>query len=171
MTDDDIDEWIDRLRERFAELEPADRPLIEGDFATIDVKAVAEGEDIDGLTEPTTCTSSDRGVRADARCRASGDEGRRDPQGDRADGLGGRRGAQGQAGRSHGADQGREGTEVPEADDDFAKTASEFDTLDQLRDDLRERLGEIKEREGVARFATGCSMPWSTRSTSTSPRR
>ena len=29
---------------------------------------------------------------------------------------------------------------LPEADDEFAKTASEFDTLTQLRDDLRERL-------------------------------
>ncbi len=42
---------------------------------------------------------------------------------------------------------------LPDADDDFAKTASEFDTLDQLRDDLRERLGELKDREahGVLR--------------------
>jgi len=42
---------------------------------------------------------------------------------------------------------------LPEADDEFAKTASEFDTLSQLKDDLRERLGELKEREakGVLR--------------------
>jgi trigger factor len=36
---------------------------------------------------------------------------------------------------------------LPTADDDFAKTASEFDTMDQLRDDLRERLTELKERD------------------------
>ena len=35
---------------------------------------------------------------------------------------------------------------MPEADDD-CEDRVEFDTLDQLRDDLRERLGEIKERE------------------------
>ena len=42
---------------------------------------------------------------------------------------------------------------LPEPDDAFAKTASEFDTIDQLRDDLRTRLGELKEREaeGVVR--------------------
>jgi trigger factor len=39
---------------------------------------------------------------------------------------------------------------LPEADDDFAKTASEFDTLEQLRDDLRTRLAESKEREAAA---------------------
>jgi trigger factor len=42
---------------------------------------------------------------------------------------------------------------LPEADDEFAKTASEFDTLEQLRNDLQERLHELKEREvqGVVR--------------------
>jgi trigger factor len=39
---------------------------------------------------------------------------------------------------------------LPEPDDDFAKTASEFDTIEQLRDDLRTRLGEVKEREATA---------------------
>ena len=39
---------------------------------------------------------------------------------------------------------------LPEVDDEFAKTASEFDTMPQLRDDLRERLTEVKEREATA---------------------
>ena len=50
VAESDVDEWIDRLRERFAELEPADRPVIDGDFVTIDVKALAGDEEIDGLT-------------------------------------------------------------------------------------------------------------------------
>ena len=50
VTETDVDEWIDRLRERFAELEPADRPVIDGDFVTVDVKAIAGDEEIDGLT-------------------------------------------------------------------------------------------------------------------------
>src|SRR5919204_242559 len=36
------------------------------------------------------------------------------------------------------------------ADDELAKTASEFDTLDELKDDLRKRLGEVKEREALS---------------------
>ena len=39
---------------------------------------------------------------------------------------------------------------LPEADDDFAKLASEFDTLDELRADLRKRLDELHEREADA---------------------
>ncbi len=32
--------------------------------------------------------------------------------------------------------------ELPEADDDFAQIASEFDTIDELRDSLKERVGQ-----------------------------
>ena len=39
---------------------------------------------------------------------------------------------------------------LPDVDDEFAKTASEFDTWSQLRDDLRERLTDMKEREAQA---------------------
>ncbi|MDR3079383.1 MAG: trigger factor, partial [Streptomyces sp.] len=34
--------------------------------------------------------------------------------------------------------------ELPEADDEFAQLASEFDTIDELREDLRKRLGRVK---------------------------
>ena len=42
---------------------------------------------------------------------------------------------------------------LPEPDDAFASTASEFDTIAELREDLREKLTEVKEREadGVVR--------------------
>jgi trigger factor len=38
---------------------------------------------------------------------------------------------------------------LPPLDDDLAKTASEFDTLAELRDDLRAKLHELKEREAI----------------------
>jgi trigger factor len=38
---------------------------------------------------------------------------------------------------------------LPDVDDGFAKTASEFDTMQELRDDLREKIHEAKEREAV----------------------
>ena len=41
---------------------------------------------------------------------------------------------------------------LPELDDDFASEASEFDTLDELRDNLRERLSEGLERRADAEF-------------------
>src|SRR6266496_1313320 len=35
VEDQEIDEWVDRLRERFAELEPVERPVQDEDFVTI----------------------------------------------------------------------------------------------------------------------------------------
>ena len=43
-----------------------------------------------------------------------------------------------------------EGVSLPAADDEFAKSASEFDTLEELRADLRTKLGEAKEQEAQA---------------------
>lgn len=37
--------------------------------------------------------------------------------------------------------------ELPEADDDFAQDVSEFDTLDEYKEDIRKRLTEQKEKE------------------------
>jgi trigger factor len=39
--------------------------------------------------------------------------------------------------------------ELPPVDDDFAQLASEFDTLDELRADLAQRLGRVKRMEQV----------------------
>jgi len=38
---------------------------------------------------------------------------------------------------------------LPPLDDDLAKAASEFDPLDELRTDLREKIHELKERESA----------------------
>ena len=40
--------------------------------------------------------------------------------------------------------------QLPEADDEFAQLASEFDTLDELTADLRERLGRVRRMEQVS---------------------
>jgi trigger factor len=39
--------------------------------------------------------------------------------------------------------------QLPEIDDEFAQLASEFDTLDELKNDLRERLGKVKKVEQI----------------------
>jgi len=42
--------------------------------------------------------------------------------------------------------------ELPELDDDFAKDVSEFDTLDELKDDIKKQIAERKEKEAKADF-------------------
>ena len=153
VTDEEIDEWVDRLRERFAELEPAERPVRTEDFVTVDVRSTVHGEDVPEASRSDYLYfvgSGEFGSKLDDELigKKPGDILKvTDVLPDRFGDLG--------------------GTEVsiqvllkdvkqrklPEADDEFAKTASEFDTLTQLRDDLRERLVEMKEREaeGVIR--------------------
>ncbi len=154
VSDEEIDEWVERLRERFAELEPVERPIQDGDFGTIDVRATVHEEEVAEATRTDYLyfvSSGEFGPKLDEE-------------------LAGKRA--GDILKFNDALPERFGEEVggkdvtfqvlvkdvkarrlPEADDAFAKTASEFDTLDQLRDDLRERLGELKEREatGVVR--------------------
>jgi trigger factor len=154
VTDQEIDEWIERLRERFAELEPVERPAQDGDFVTIDIRSTVHDEEVAEVTRTDylyLVSSAEFGPKLDQE-------------------LAGKRAGDilkfnDELPERFGEELG--GTEVsfqvlvkdvkarklPETDDDFAKTASEFDTLDQLRDDLRERLGELKDREaqGVLR--------------------
>jgi trigger factor len=151
VAETDIDEWIDRLRERFAELEPADRPVIDGDYATVDVKATIGDDEIDGLTRTDYLYFVGSGVFGPSLDEQllgtkAGDILKVTEE------LGPGAGEE-LAGRS--ADltvlvKDVKSRRLPEPDDDFAKTASEFDTLEQLRDDLRARLGEAKEREADA---------------------
>jgi trigger factor len=151
VTEADVDEWIDRLRERFAELEPADRPVIEGDFVTIDLKAMSGGEEIDGLTRTDYLYfvgSGEFGADLDAQLAGTKPGDILKVSEEMGPGAG-----EGLAGNT--ADltvlvKDVKARRLPEADDDFAKTASEFDTLEQLREDLRARLGETKEREATA---------------------
>ncbi|MEO8477577.1 MAG: trigger factor [Actinomycetota bacterium] len=154
VSDQEIDDWVNRLRERFAELEPADRPVQNGDFATIDVQATAEGEEIDGLSRTDYLYfvgSGEFGANLDAEI-----------VGTKAGGI---LKVSEEITATAGEDLAGKTADMtvlvkdvkarilPEPDDDFAKTASEFDTIAQLHDDLRTRLGELKEREaeGVVR--------------------
>ena len=48
----DVDATIERLRDRFAELESVQRPLADGDYAVIDLRAMAGTEELADLTRP-----------------------------------------------------------------------------------------------------------------------
>ncbi len=50
VTDDDIDEAVDRMRGGFSELATVDRPAADGDSAVIDIEVIHEGEPVPGLT-------------------------------------------------------------------------------------------------------------------------
>ncbi len=143
VTDADVDERLESLRERFGTLVGVDRPAAEGDFVSIDLIARIDGEEIDsangisyqvgsgsmlegmdealvGLSagEPTTFTTP----------LAGGEHAGKDAE------------------VSLTAVSVKE-RQLPDADDEFAELASEFDTLDELRDDLRAQAQQAKKFE------------------------
>ena len=50
VTDTDVDEQLDSLRERFATMVPVDRPAADGDFLTLDLVATVDGDEVPGGT-------------------------------------------------------------------------------------------------------------------------
>ena len=145
VTDAEIDEQVDGLRTRFSTLMAVERPAQQGDFVVLDLSATVAGEAVEELT--TTDVSYQIG---------SGDliEGIDDALVGSAEGeertfstvlaAGPHSGQQAEVTAKI---QSVKERELPEADDEFAQLASEFDTLDELRDDLRTRLGRVKSMQ------------------------
>ncbi|MDP9329186.1 MAG: trigger factor [Actinomycetota bacterium] len=148
VTDAEIDSWVERLRERHAELEPAERPVRNEDFVTIDIRATNGSVEIEeiGRTDYVYFVSSGEfgeAVDAEIAGKKVGDILKFDGE------LPGRFGEElgGTIVSFQVLVKDVKSRRLPDADDALAKMASEFDTLAELRDDLRVRLGELKERE------------------------
>ncbi|WP_135848271.1 trigger factor [Serinibacter arcticus] len=133
VADDEIDERIEVMRQRFGTLAGVERAAKEGDFVVLDLNATIEGEEVDtvsgvsyqigsgnmleGLDEAVTGLSADESVTFTAPL------------------AGGERvGEQAEVNVTITAVKEQE---LPELDDDFAQLASEFDTLAELTDDVR----------------------------------
>ncbi|MGH3796829.1 MAG: trigger factor [Pseudonocardiaceae bacterium] len=142
VTDDEIDEQLNGLRTRFGTLTGVDRPVQQGDFVMLDLSATVDGEDVadaatTGLSYEVGSGELIEGID-DALVGASEGEERTFTTtlvaGEHA-------GREAEVTAKVGSVKLRE---LPEPDDEFAQIASEFDTIDELRADLRDRLGKVK---------------------------
>jgi trigger factor len=151
VSDEEVDEWIERLRERFAELEPVGRPTQQGDFVTVDLTVVKGGDTLEQASRKDYLYfvgSGEVGEKLDVELVGS----KAGAILKVTDSLPERFGEElaGAAVEITALVKDVKARRLPEVNDDLAKTASEFDTLDELRADLRSRLGELKEREANA---------------------
>jgi trigger factor len=140
VDDDDVGEQLENLRERFAEVDEVDRPARSGDMITLDLRVEVGGEELDGArVEDALYEIGSGGVTPklddEAVGKAAGDvfeyvdqlpEGYPEHGGEEA--------------TFHVAVKDVRAKTLPELDDDFAMTASGFDTLDELRRDVRNSL-------------------------------
>ena len=150
VTDRDVDEFIERMRERFAELETVAHPARRGDYVVADIRGYVHDQEVEGLTftdhlyevgSEQLVPELDKELEGKRKgeiikFNAKLPEG----SGERA----------GQEVSVQVLVKEVKAKRLPAADDEFAKSASEFDTLEELRADLRTKLGEAKEQEAQA---------------------
>ncbi len=140
VTDEDVQERLDQLRERFGTLNSVDRPAAQGDYVTIDLAAKLDGADVDNVQGTSYQLGSGNMLEGldDALEGLSVDE---ETTFEAPLAAGDHAGETAQITVKVTAVKERE---LPEVDDDFAQLASEFDTVDELTEDLRAQAARIK---------------------------
>ncbi len=140
VSDEDIDARLTALRERFGTLAGVDRPAADGDFVTIDLAAVVDGEDVDavqGTSYQVGAGNMLEGLDEVLGGLSAGEETTYEgplAAGDHA----------GETATITVKVTAVKERQLPDADDDFAQLASEFDTVEELREDLRGQAARIK---------------------------
>ncbi len=142
IKDEDVDNELQSLRARFGTLTGVERPVADGDFVSIDLSATVDGEDveeakteglshevgsgqlIDGLDDALIGLSTGESKTFTANLVA-----------------GPRSGEAAEVTVTVGSVKERE---LPEADDEFAQLASEFDTIDELKENLTDQVKRFK---------------------------
>ena len=145
ISDEDVDAQLLSLRQRFGTLVGVDRAVEEGDFVSIDLSATVDGEDvpeasttglshevgsgqlIEGLDEAIVGLKAGESKEFTTNLVAGEHANKEAVVTVKVDTVKKR--------------------ELPEADDEFAQMASEFDTLEELNADLRERVERVKKVE------------------------
>jgi trigger factor len=133
VTDEEVDRQIDRLRERDADLRPVDRPAAERDVVTLDITGG------DQTTDDYSYVVGSGSIVAELDDRLRGAK-----VGDiltfQATAAG-----SGQPIDFRVLVKDVKESVLPELTDEWASEASEFETVDDLREDTRKRLGVVKK--------------------------
>lgn len=148
LTDADVDEQVEALRERFATLIDVERAAAEGDFVVMDLVATRDGEPIEGAEVSGMSYRVGRGGMLDGLDEALTGMAAGETKTFQSELVGGD--LMGEAVDVAVTVSQVQEQELPELDDEFAQMASEFDTVDELRDDVRERLGRGRRLEQAA---------------------
>jgi trigger factor len=148
VDDQDVEEQLQGLRERFGTLLDVERPAAEGDFVTIDLKATQDGELVEGGEATGVSYQLGSGGMIDGLDEALDGMAAGDAKSFPSTLAGGD--AEGEEVQVEVSVIGVKEQQLPELDDDFAQMASEFDTVDELNEDLRVRLANGKRLEQAA---------------------
>jgi len=148
VTDEDVDEQVAALRERFGTLVDVERVAADGDFVVIDLVAQQDGETVEGAELTGMSYKVGRGGMLDGLDAALEGMGAGDEKAFTSQLVGGD--LVGQDVEVTVKVTKVQEQQLPDFDDEFAQLASEFDTADELSADVRERLGRGKRLEQAA---------------------
>ncbi|MDK6492881.1 trigger factor [Corynebacterium coyleae] len=148
VDDEAVDAELDSLRERFGELKDTKRKMKTDDFAVIDLEASIDGEKLDdasaeGLTYRVGADDLMKGLDTALRGMKTGEDNGFETE------------------IQYGENKGKKATvkvhvqqtkerKLPDLDDEFVQMASEFDTVDELRESTREQVEENAKAKQAA---------------------
>jgi trigger factor len=143
--DSEINEQLDGLREKFVTLKTVERAAANGDFVQIDLAATVDGAEVEGGSATNLSHQVGSGTLLNGLDEAVA-------------GLSAGESSTFTSQLVGGVHAGKDADvkvtvrtvkekELPSLDDDFAQLASEFDSLDELRGDLEERITRVKKVE------------------------
>ena len=143
VTDEDVEKELEDLRGRFATLKTINRKAKTGDFATIDLVATINGEQVDSASDVSYEIGS--GTMLDGQDTAL----RGTKAGDEVAFTSTLKGGdhEGEEAEVTITVKAMKARELPKADDDFAQMVSEFDTMEELTEDLKKQAAESKESQ------------------------
>ena len=148
VNDERLEEQIQTLRERFATTTEVERAAAEGDQLVVDLAGKKNGEELDEAT-------------AEGITYIVGQDGMLEGLAEAATGLSAGESATFESELVGGPLRGERADitvtvqkvmerELPEVDDEFAQLVSEFDTVEEMRADLRESLGNVARLDQAA---------------------
>ena len=127
--EEDVDKALEELAERFGELKDTKRKMKTGDYAIIDITAEIDGEKIEDASTGMK-TGEDNEFTSTIQSGEHKDE---------------------EATIKVHVQQSKE-RKLPAMDDEFAQMASEFDTMDELRESTKTQVEETKKAEQAAQI-------------------
>jgi trigger factor len=145
-SDDDVADEIDRIRAQYADLRTVERPAADGDYVTIDIEGSRNGEALDGLTAEgylyevgsgrITAEVDDQLRGLSAGSSVTFDSPHPDPDDD---------GTVTFAITLHEVKE----RVLPDLDDAWVAEATSFSTVDELRDDVLDRLSKVRRAQAA----------------------
>lgn len=147
VTDEEIEETVGNLRDRFATLTTAERPAQDKDTVTIDLAAKIGDEEIeDAATKGYSYEIGTEGAIAGLNEALAGLSAGESKTFKSTLVAGSRKGEEADVTVTVSAVKIKE---LPEADDEFAQLASEFDTIEELKADVAKRLERQKRMNQI----------------------